>query len=661
MAKDDQEIMSALRKVLADKVGDDRYTLWFGPRTHFVWSANRLTILAPNEFFLQWIRTIFLPVIEEACQAVCSHLPEIHFAVADEATLQNRDDLAAASPSPTDVAKRPKSAAQRTGQRVRPRSRPTHQDQLLLFGAESSKHNLNPHAPQTSDGSLPDVPLPQQMERQLQCQAAPEKANHAGACPIAMENRAKEPCTSAESYSHETGQHNPQQTNPLSYEVDPNFSQPDSHPPNEAQMEVGLCETEDDWTTDVILSEDELLASPVQPTPSTAEAGNFSTEPSLWQAAHPQNEQKQDNHAAGNGPISRDATASPQVRSPGRQYADLSAFVVGDCNRLAFAAADAVVRNLGSYSPLVVHGPSGVGKTHLLEGIWKAVKHRHPRLAALCLSAEQFTSAFVEAIRGGGIPAFRQKYRGLQLFILDDLHFFLGKRQTQIELLYTIDTLLKNACQVVCAADRPPRELRELSPELISRLESGVVCRIDPPDYETRLRIVEQLTQECKVSLSAEVQTWIAERFASSVRQITGSIRRLEAAGRALRRPLDIALAEQILGDLLWSGAAPLRLADIEREVCHAFDLPDGALRSERKDRRVTYPRMLAMWLARKYTTANLSEIGRYFGKRSHATVISAQKKVDEWLKNGQRLQLGTSDRPVTEALQDIRRRLRAG
>jgi len=327
---------------------------------------------------------------------------------------------------------------------------------------------------------------------------------------------------------------------------------------------------------------------------------------------------------------------------------------------LAFAAADAVVRALGSYSPLVFHGPSGVGKTHLLEGILHAVKQRYPRIAAIYLSAEQFTSAYVEALHKGGIPIFRQKHRGLQLFLLDDLHFLVGKRQTQTELLYTIDSLLKNGCQIVCAADRPPCEIRELGPELVSRLEGGVVCRIDPPDYQVRIQIVARLVSESGIALSPEVQAWIAERFAKNVRQLIGAARRLEAAGKALKRPLDVRLAEEILADMLGDAQSQIRFPDIEREVCLAFGLPEGALQTNRKDREITYPRMLAMWLARKYTRANLAEIGRYFGKRSHATVISAQKKVETWMREGHRLPSVKGERAVSEMLKELERRLRA-
>ncbi len=173
-----------------------------------------------------------------------------------------------------------------------------------------------------------------------------------------------------------------------------------------------------------------------------------------------------------------------------RKFASLASFVTGQSNQLAFVSAEMVARRPGQITPLVIHGPTGVGKTHLLEGIWSACRRANRGQTAVYLSAEQFTSLFLEALRGSGLPNFRRKYRGVGVLILDDLQFLVGKRATQVELLHTVDTMLREGRQLVFSADRPPAELAELGPELTTRLSGGMVCRLSrrtsPPGWAWR-------------------------------------------------------------------------------------------------------------------------------------------------------------------------------
>lgn len=631
MTRDEKEVVSALRKVLADKVGLERYTLWFGRRTRFTWDGTRLVLYVQNTFYIDWIRTVFQDAIEEACKCVLGTVPDISYELHDSAQFtESDDDLVEPELTSQSHSKRRSSVKRRPSSPKRARvtsnsaSLPTWEELPLFASAcQSREDRLNEASPPASSSPI-----------------------------------------SALGTSHTSSQ------------VDRASLQPsegcgDSHSELDPRDQTTLLSSE---AASVILTEE--TETPRGPAGLFSEGvhglkviGSGEEVEDTTGGTISQNSNSRCN-GGGNGATSFLKSSPHQTHAPHwseeisggqRHFADLESFVVGDCNRLAYAAAETVSRSLGSYSPLLIHGPSGIGKTHLLEGIWKAVKRRNPRVAALYLSAEQFTSAYVEALRSEGVPAFRQKYRGVQLLLLDDLHFFAGKRQTQIELLYTLDTLLKNGCQIVCAADRPPAELRELTPELRSRLEGGIVCRIDPPDLATRRKIVEKFCQAMNFSLSSDMQEWVAESFARNVRQILGALRRLEAAFHALRRPVDRGLALEILSDMLPEGTKHVTLTDIEREVCRTFSLPEGSLQSGRKERNITYPRMLAMWLARKCTRANLSEIGRFFGKRSHATVISAQKRVEEWLSSGGRIPTGWGECSVQEALQEIERRLRAG
>ncbi|NMC19801.1 MAG: ATP-binding protein, partial [Thermogutta sp.] len=313
------------------------------------------------------------------------------------------------------------------------------------------------------------------------------------------------------------------------------------------------------------------------------------------------------------------------------------------------------------YSPLTIYGPTGTGKTHLLEGVWSAVRQRHRHLAALYLSAEQFTSAFIDAVKGGGVAALRMKYRGVRLLILDDLQFFRGKHQTQIELLYTIDALLKNGSQVICAADRSPQELGELGSELISRLQSGMVCRLDPPDAAMRMEIISRAARSVNLNLSESVCRWLSQRLAGDVRQLTGAVCRLKAFAGTSGSPIGRKEAEEVLADLIASSSGEVPIEEIEQAVCRTLGLPDKSLHADTKDRRISGPRMLAMWLARKYTRAPLNEIGRYFGKKSHATVISAQKRVDQWLAENAELRADRRTWKVADVIEEVHRQLRVG
>jgi chromosomal replication initiator protein len=355
------------------------------------------------------------------------------------------------------------------------------------------------------------------------------------------------------------------------------------------------------------------------------------------------------------------SSGETRTESPGRKFAGLESFIVGPSNKLAATSAEMVVRQPGQITPLLIHGSTSTGKTHLLEGIWTAIRKRSRNATAVYLSAEQFTSHFLEALRGSGLPSFRRKYRGVDLLILDDLQFLVGKRATQVELLHTIDTLMREHRQLVFAADRSPAELAELGPELTTRLASGMVCRIDPPDYATRLGIVGELARRMKLPLPREVREYIASKLTNHAREISGALCRLRATAEASGRPIALDLAEEALAEMIRHGSRVVRLGDIEKAVCDVFGLDAASLQTDDKSSRVSHPRMLAMWLARKHTRAALSEIGHFFGRRSHSTVVSAQKRVDGWMSAGQSLHLAERTWEIDDAIRLVERQLAAG
>lgn len=344
-----------------------------------------------------------------------------------------------------------------------------------------------------------------------------------------------------------------------------------------------------------------------------------------------------------------------------RDLASLDSFVVGGSNCLAHKAAQMAAEHPGKYSPLLVHGPTGTGKTHLLEGICRDFRKSHSRAGTVLLSAEQFTSYFLEALHGSGMPSFRRKYRDLELLLIDDVQFFSNKRATLVELLHTLDTLLQAGRQVVFAADRSLVGLKSLGPELAARFSGGTVCRLEPPEYPTRLGIVRLQAQRLGLSVPEDVEAYIGSRFTNQSRELAGALKKLQAASLAHERPITLALAEDVLLELIDHHGPAVKLADIERAVCDVFGIQPESLQSSHKAKRVCHPRMLAMWLARKHTRAGLSEIGTYFGRRSHSTVISAQKKIEACMAQTSSLRLAEGSLSLEETIRRVEENLRAG
>jgi chromosomal replication initiator protein len=359
-------------------------------------------------------------------------------------------------------------------------------------------------------------------------------------------------------------------------------------------------------------------------------------------------------------PKSVSAVTQP-AHTPASRYVapTLAKFAVGPNNEYAFRSAELTAHGRQQASPIVFCGPTGSGKTHLLRGVQAEYRRRHPRALAVYLTAEQFTTGFVDALRGSGLPSFRQKCRGADLLLIDDLQFFIGKARTIEELHHTVDTLVSAGRQLVLASDRNLSALRALGPELASRLAGGLVCEIGPLEFVTRLTILRQLRDEMGLAANDEVLAQVAALITAGARELRGALHRLQAVSDATDQPLSRELAESALDDLVRQSTRSVRLADVEQAVCDVFGCEAATLRSQRKGREQSAPRMLAMWLARKYTRAPWSEIGQFFGRRSHSTVIAAHRRVEKLITS--QAQIGVGDQPcrVEEAIRRLESALR--
>lgn len=343
-----------------------------------------------------------------------------------------------------------------------------------------------------------------------------------------------------------------------------------------------------------------------------------------------------------------------------RRFATFDDFVVGACNQVAFTSAQMVVDRLGETSPFFVYGPTGVGKTHLLESIVTAIRKGSVRRRCVHLSAEQFTHGFVQALRGHGLPSFRRRHREVDLLVIEDVHFLEGKRATISELVYTIDAIMNNGGQLAFSAQLPPADLGVLGDELVNRFCGGLLIKMQPADRPTRESILRQLAKRKNLKLSDNVIRTIAERVLDDVRKLQGAINQLSALRNAFGYDITESIVEESLQPYFSSAPKNLSLRDIEKAVCEVFAVEPRKLKSDSRVQRISGPRMLAMFLARKYTRAALSEIGEHFGRRSHSSVVAADKKIRRLMTNGQPVLISDCQYTIDEAVRQVELKLRA-
>ncbi|HEY6272122.1 MAG TPA: chromosomal replication initiator protein DnaA [Terriglobales bacterium] len=307
------------------------------------------------------------------------------------------------------------------------------------------------------------------------------------------------------------------------------------------------------------------------------------------------------------------------------------AFVIGSGNQFANAAAQAVAeRPSKAYNPLFLYGGVGMGKTHLMQAIGHEVKRRQPEVAICYVSSEKFTNEMINSLRYDRMISFRDKFRNVDVLLIDDIQFLAQKERTQEEFFHTFNALHESMKQIIIASDRPPKELPEIEDRLRSRFEWGLIADIQPPDLETKVAILQKKAESEKVTLSTDLALYIASNVRTNVRELEGALIRLIAYCSLTGAEVSLMTAQQVLKNFIDSQARKITIDAIQKAVAEQFGLRALEIKAKSNSRAIVFPRQVAMYLAKQMTEASLPEIGRQFGGKHHTTVMHSIGKIDE-------------------------------
>ena len=310
---------------------------------------------------------------------------------------------------------------------------------------------------------------------------------------------------------------------------------------------------------------------------------------------------------------------------------NFDAFVIGSGNQFARAAAQAVAeRPSKAYNPLFLYGGVGMGKTHLMHAIGHEVKRLQPRASICYLSSEKFTNEMINSLRYDRMSSFRDKFRSVDVLLIDDIQFLAQKERTQEEFFHTFNALHESMKQIVIASDRPPKELAEIEDRLRNRFEWGLIADIQPPDLETKVAILQKKAESEHVTLPIDIALFIASNIRTNVRELEGALVRLIAWGSLHGVELTLSVAQQCLKQFIDTQVRKVTIEAIQRAVSEQFGMRVTDLKQKNNSRAVVVPRQIAMYLTKQMTEASLPEIGRQFGGKHHTTVMHSIAKIDE-------------------------------
>ncbi len=324
-------------------------------------------------------------------------------------------------------------------------------------------------------------------------------------------------------------------------------------------------------------------------------------------------------------------------------------FVVGPNNNLAHAAALAVAESPGkAYNPLFIYGDVGLGKTHLMHAVGHYMMERFPGKRIEYVSTESFTNDLINAIRDDKMTLFRNRYRSVDLLLVDDIQFLAGKERTQEEFFHTFNALYENHKQIILSSDRPPRDIQTLEGRLRSRFEWGLITDIQSPEFETRVAILKMNAEHNRIDIPQDVLELIARQVTSNIRELEGALMRVVAFSSLNNVPFSRAVAAKALSNVFTPQEVKVEMIDVLRQVAAHFNMPQDVVRGAGRVREVVVPRQVAMYLIRELTSHSLPEIGQFFG-RDHSTVMHAVSKVTE--------QMG-KDTELTASVSSLRRQM---
>lgn len=347
-------------------------------------------------------------------------------------------------------------------------------------------------------------------------------------------------------------------------------------------------------------------------------------------------------------------TDEPEVMRPDISLSSLTLneeytfenFVVGNSNRFAYAACQAVANNPATaYNPLFLYGGSGLGKTHLLYAIIGATREQHPDFNILYVGSEDFTNELVTALGKGTMQDFRNKYREVDLLLIDDIQFIGGKVQTEEEFFHTFETLYRAKKQIVLASDRPPKEIQQLAGRLKNRFESGLLADVQIPDFELRMAIINKKAEALNLALPTEVVEFLANKLKNNVRQLEGALKKIMAFNLINRTPPSIAVAQSAVQDILNTNEPVVMVIDrIITEVARYYGISADDIKSKKRTSNITMARQVSMYIIREICQLSLPLIGEEFDGRDHSTVHHSIKKVESMMETNRSFRNAIND-----------------
>ncbi len=354
----------------------------------------------------------------------------------------------------------------------------------------------------------------------------------------------------------------------------------------------------------------------------------------------------------GNTPVIELLLKNEDVSNLNQKYL-FDNFVVGPSNQMAYAASFAVGRNPAkAYNPLFIYGGVGLGKTHLLHAIGNTIKQSSPNSKILYISSEEFTNELINSIQYKKMNQFRNKYRNLDCLLIDDIQFISSKERTGEEFFHTFNTLYEGQKQIVITSDKAPNDIPDIENRLKSRFSWGLIVDIQPPEFETRIAIINKKAELFNLNLSPEITRFIASSIDSNIREIEGALIKISAYKSIMKKDVTLQLAESVLKDIVIRKEKMLTAENIQKTVAKHFNITVEEMKSSKRTKEILIPREIAMYLTRKITKNSLPEIKAKFGIKSHATILNAYKKIEKEMEKN--IELKEKIEKIEKEIKDV-------